>query len=298
MRIFLISLTVLLTAALGTGCDQKAKELAKSNTELMAARDSLKNDLATRDTFIEDVTHAINEVYQNIELARAKEKMILHRSEAFEGRRGATLVEYKGTIIRQIAEVDSALKKDRARVDDLQARLNAQRKQYAGLQEMMNTLNASLKEREETIAQLNQTVGQLRGEIVVKDNRISEQNTKITEQEGVITTQDDQLHRGYYVAGEKSSLKKEGIIDNEGGFLWGLLGSTTVMNPTADASTFTPIDTRKETAIEVNGNIDEILPRRSPGCYTTTRKDENHTVLRILEPERFWQDKYLVIVRD
>ena len=65
------------------------------------------------------------------------------------------------------------------------------------------------------------------GDVVVKDNRISEQNTKIDEQSGIITTQDTELHRAYFVAGEKSRLKEKGIIDDEGGFLWGLIGSRT-----------------------------------------------------------------------
>ena len=60
--------------------------------------------------------------------------------------------------------------------------------------------------------------------------------------------------------GTKEELKKKGIITDEGGFLWGLLGSTTIMSSGVDQSVFTPLDKNIDQTLHVPGTIDEILP--------------------------------------
>ena len=66
----------------------------------------------------------------------------------------------------------------------------------------------------------------------------------------------------------RHELEEKGIIKDEGGFLWGLLGSTTTLAPGFDERLFKPMNKEVNTAIQVNGKIDEILPRRSVQSYS------------------------------
>ena len=111
----------------------------------------------------------------------------------------------------------------------------------------------------------------------------------------MIDAQQKKLNTVYYVVGTKDDLRKKGIITDEGGFLWGLLGSTTIMNSGADQSYFTPLDRSKDQTINVDGKIDEILPRRAPELFST---DDTGSKLTITSPDKFWQANYLVIITD
>ena len=101
-----------------------------------------------------------------------------------------------------------------------------------------------------------------------------------------------------YGQGIRKELKEKGIITDEGGFLWGLLGSTTVMSSGVDPSLFTPIDKTKDQSISVQGKIEEVLPHRSEQFFAMGQPVENSSVLTITHPDQFWQDHYLVIVVD
>jgi hypothetical protein len=92
--------------------------------------------------------------------------------------------------------------------------------------------------------------------------------------------------------------KNKGIITDEGGFLWGLLGSTTIASSGIDPSYFTALDKTKDQKIQVQGKIDEVLPRRNPSFFAMAqpKENDNHSELTIVSPEKFWQDNYVVIV--
>ena len=106
------------------------------------------------------------------------------------------------------------------------------------------------------------------------------------------------LGTAYYMAAPREELEEKGIITEEGGFLWGLLGSTTVMSSGFDPASFTALDKTSEQTIRIPGHVAEILPRRNADLFAVSETDENGTELKILQPEKFWQDKYLVVVLD
>ena len=91
----------------------------------------------------------------------------------------------------------------------------------------------------------------------------------------------------------------KGIITKNGGFLWGLLGSTDVLSGSIDTTQFQPMDKTAEQTIHLQGKVDEILPQRSVDSYTeSTDPDQKNSDLQIVEPNKFWQHKYLVVVLD
>ena len=70
------------------------------------------------------------------------------------------------------------------------------------------------------------------------------------------------------------------------------------MSSDFDQSIFKPIDRTREQSIHVDGEIEEILPHRKEALYPTQQPSPEQSELRIVRPERFWQDKFLVIVVD
>ena len=273
------------------GCDNRTEQVEKQNQELM-------HELASRDQFIDEMTNTINDVHTKLEKARAIESNIMQRTTTVEENKKMTQVEVRQSILHQIADFDSFLSENRAKINDIESKLRSSRKQYAGLQKMVATLKRSLEEREKTVAQLESRVQNLESVVSEKTRVIAANETTISGQQSVIKNQSVQLSTAYYVVGKRNDLEGKGIIKDEGGFPWGWIGSTTVLSSGFDNAYFKPIDKSREMTIEVPGRIYEIIPRRNAQFYVKEEKENNLTVLKIVRPDYFWQEDHLVIVTD
>jgi hypothetical protein len=147
----------------------------------------------------------------------------------------------------------------------------------------------------QTIAEREQSIAALEGRIMGLESSVAEKSQIITEREATISQQQKALNTAYYIVGTRSELKEKGIISKEGGFLWGLLGSTEVLGNDIDKSFFTAIDLTKDEKIEVEGEVDELIPARKQEFFELTM-NENKSEIAIKNPNKFWQEKYLVIV--
>jgi len=268
------------------GCNTKEEELQKKLDQTQNERTSLQQNIAERDKYIEDVMQSINQVYTDLEAARAKEGKLLKGAAGKEGSGQPAIVDTRQKVLHDISDIGLVLKENRKKIADIQHRLRLEHNKIAGLDSLISNLKVSLLEREQSIAQLQAQVQGL-------ENTVAEKTRVIEQKDNVIDQQQRTMNTGYYVVGTKDELKKKGIIADEGGFLWGLLGSTTVMASDFDKSSFTPIDKTKGDPIHVDGKIEEILPRRNQEFFAT---DEQGSSLKIVSPDRFWQNNYLVIV--
>ncbi len=271
------------------GCNNRTDELEKQNAQLQSTNSALTQDIASRDSYIEEVTQSINDVYTNLESVRLKEKKMLKNADEIEASKKMTSADVRQKVKDQITSITSELKDSRDKINGLQSKLKSYNAKFAGLNTMVENLKHTLEEREQTLAQMTTKVNDLQQDVAEKTKLITEKETTINNQQTVINT-------GYYAIGTRDELEKKGIIAKEGGFLWGLLGSTTILGSGFDNNDFRAIDKTTSTTIEVNGKINEILPKRSEEFYLKTEPEGNHSTLKITQPDRFWQDKYLVII--
>ena len=274
------------------GCDRtKEEQLQQQVAQLQGEQTSLQQNLAERDKYFEEVMHSVNEVYADLEKARVKEGQLAERVGGSETSAQITDVSTRQQLLSNIGDIGSALKANRKKIGELQAKMKSFRGEVASLNKLVENLKQSLQEREQSIATLQSRVQGL-------ETTVAEKSKTISEKESVIDQQQKSMNTAYMIVGTRKELKEKGIIANEGGFLWGLLGSTTVLANGFDRSLFTPIDKTKDQTVSVQGNIDEVLPHRSEDVFATARPAENGSVLTIVQPDRFWQDNYLVIVVD
>ncbi|MGH9425637.1 MAG: hypothetical protein ACRD2L_04930 [Terriglobia bacterium] len=282
-----------LCAMLMIGCSNKEKEeqLQQQLSKAQSDQAALQQSITERDKYFEDVMRAINEVYADLETARAKEAQLVERTGGTEGPAQITNADTRQKLLKSIDDIGSALKENRKKIADLQSRMKKFRGEIAGLNKLVDNLKQSLQEREQSIARLEVRVQGL-------EATVAEKAKMIEEKESVIDRQQKTMNTGFYVVGTRKELKEKGIITDEGGFLWGLLGSTSVMASGVDETLFSPIDKSMDQTISVQGKIKEILPRRNEEFFATRQSDENRSELTIVRPEKFWQDKYLVVVVD
>ncbi len=280
------------------GCNNRSEEMEKRNAELQNRNDELQHELTARDTYVDTVTQSINDVYVTLEGIRSREQSLLSRSSELETAKKRSRQEIRESILQEIAVIDSTIKGNRVKLNNLQSKVNSYRSQYAGLKKLVQTLQNTITEREQTIAELQQKVTGLETELGEKKTLVAHQDSVITNQRTVIDRQQSRLTTGYYIIGTKRDLEAKGIIRREGGFLWGLLGATSVLANGFPRDGFVPINNTTETSIDVKGSVDEIIPKRNPQFYSETDHDGKQTTLRITDPGNFWEQNYLVIVTD
>ena len=280
------------------GCNDRAKELEQQNAELQQKNNAITQELSIRDEYVDTVTQAINTVYDNLEQARAKEKSILQETKEMESQKKATKEELRGKLLTKITDIGTTLKTDRTKLAELQKKVSAYRSRFTGLTTLVANLKKTIEEREQSIAELELRVRGLEQDVTEKARLITQRDSVIVDQHSTIDRQHSVITTAYYIVGKRDELEKKGIIKKDGGFLWGLLGSSTILANGFDQSDFKPINKVEEKTIEVTGRIDDILPKRNQQFYTKTELGDNRSVISIAEPTNFWQDKYLVIITD
>lgn len=283
---FFITATLVLAALFAWGCGNK--EMEQQVSTLRQQNQDLASNLSSQDAYIDEVVASINEIYAEIEQTRSSEKSLLSETRGFESGAKLSKTEVRTQLNDRITAIRGTLHENSEKLAGLQKKLNQNRKQYAGLQEMVANLKKSIEEREQSIAALQARVTGLEGEVASKSMMVAARDSVIGAREREISTV-------YYVIGTKAELEKKGIIRDEGGFL--SIGETTVLASGLDRDLFTPVD-RTNRIFHVDGKIDEILPKRNPEFYRQEKVGGRETLLTVADADRFWQDKYLVILVD
>lgn len=275
------------------GCGDRAKldELQRQNEALQNTNNQLHQDLVDRDDYVEKVTGSINDIHTSLEAVKAEEHSLLRETTGLESQKKLTRDEVRAKVFDKIDAIKATLRDNHKRLAAIQSQLSSSRKQYAGLKKMLEDLRITLAGRDSSIAKLNLYVQGLERDVTDKGKLIAQRDS-------VIRTQFETITTAYYIEGTRDELEQMGIIHNEGGFLWGLLGSTTTLASGFDDKYFKPINKTMENTISVKGKIDEIIPRRNAQYYKKTDIGEDETTLTIAQPNDFWKDRYLVIVTD
>ncbi len=277
------------------GCN-KNDELEKRAAELQVKDSELRQELASRDEYIDNVTRSINDVYANLESIRTREKLIMNESNQMENVKKPE--EIRRRLLGEIATIDTTLRLNRKKIDDLQSKVNSYRAQFASLRNLVSTLKKTIEDREASIAALELKVSGLEAEVGEKTKMVADRDSTIGRHLATIEMQRRQISTGFYVVGTRNELEGKGIIKKEGGFLWGLLGSTTVLASGFNRDYFRPINKWEDKMIDIKGDISEIVPRRDEQLYSMNEPGKHESVLKILEPNKFWQENYLVIITD
>lgn len=282
---------VLLGFTLIVGCSSKEEQLQERLSESEQKRQEMNQFVAERDSYMVEVIGAVNAVYADLEQARASEGKLLHQAENAGKNETSTSLDTRQKLIANIGEIGTTLKENRKRISELEARSRASNRRIASLDTLIGNLRQALRDREESIAMLE-------AKVLGLETTVAENSRRVAERDSVISEQRERMNTAYFIVGTREQLEEKGIITNQGGFLWGLLGSTTVLASGIDSSEFISIDRTKDQLIRVTGRVDEIIPSRQDRFFSMAQRDDEHANLVITNPNKFWQDRYLVIVVD
>ena len=283
MKTFLISLTILIFL----GCsNSKIDELEEKNTQLEGQLKLVTQQSILKDEFVEEYTNTINEVYKNLDRIRKREGLIQKYTTDIEKKKDTTLKE---KMLSHISSIDDYLRDSKKQLNLLKERMYANQMRTAMLEETIDDLSKALDEKEKLVVELKNRVSEL-------GSRIAEVEGELEQKSDIIKQQTKVINTAYYIIGSKNELKEKGIIEEKGGILG--IRKTKKLSSEFQTELFTAMDQTSVTSIPINSEIKKvkIISPHQTESYDLVKKEENQTLLEILDPESFWKIKYLVIL--
>lgn len=279
-----VVLSALCAAALLTACNNSGQ----NKSTLQAQNDSLMLELSNRDTELDKIMGAFNEIQEGFREINEAENRVDLKEGTLESQSAADKIKEDIRFIseklksnrEQIAKLEEQLKNSKYQsaqlkkaVKNLTAELAAKQQQIETLQAELAAKNIRIAELDEAVMDLNKNVDELSAE--------NEAKTKTVE------AQDKALNTAWYVFGTKSELKDQKILKK----------GDVLKDNDFNKDYFTQIDIRKEKEIKLYSKRAELLTTHPQSSYELVKDDKGQLTLKINNPNEFWSvSRYLVIL--
>jgi hypothetical protein len=282
---------VLMCAVIFVSC--KNEDGPKKNREadsLALINSSLYKQLASQDSTNKLFINAFNEIQDNLDSIKMKEKMIVEssRSEDVENK--------KEQIKSAIQSIYEFMARNRGALASLNAKLKrAQANQLhsdsiiAEMQSVIDRLTAQVDSKDKELAELRAQLEKLKLDYDALTN-----NYKAKEEESNQKTAE--LNTAYFIKGTAKELKEKGIVTAAGGFIG--LGKSVKLNNGLQKSQFTKVDITQLTTIPLNCKKAKLISTHPEVSYKISGDEKGKSVdkLEITNPKEFWSEsKFLVI---
>jgi archaellum component FlaC len=200
----------------------------------------------------------------------------------------------------RIAVIRAGVERAKARIEELESRLQTSDVKVAGLEKLVKNLRASVEERELAITQLTARVEELQVQVAGLTSQVREgaqlieaQAVTIETQTAVIEERRREQGTVYYTIGTKKELKEAGLVVSKGGVLG--LGRTLKLSGEFDAAHFSTLDTDEVTVIHIAAKKARVLSDQPVTSYALVPVGEEFD-LHILDAQAFRAVKHVVIM--
>ena len=265
------------------GCKQEKTVPLELN---QMQNDSLQKIIDQRDNEINDMMATLNQIQEGFRLITEAE----NRVSVVKDGEGSNKTEQ---IKNNIRFIQSRMQENRELIDKLRKQLRESTFKSEELKRTLDGLVKQLDDKDKELAQLRAELSAKDIHISELDETISNLNTNVadlknqsTQKSQTISEQDKQLNTAWYAFGTKSELREQNIL---------VKGD--VLKGNFNKNYFTKIDIRVDKEIKLYSKSAKLLTSHQPGSYTLTTDANGQYVLRITNPQQFWQaSKYLVIL--
>jgi hypothetical protein len=282
---------LILLSTVFVSCNEKEK---KEITRLNRENQLLKVESQAKDSSINNILSALNEIESNLSVIREKEAGISIKTTGNEELSPAA----KDRINEDINLISELIAKNKKQISWLQVQLKNSNVKIAEFDKMVEQLNIQITEKDTQIAGLNEELSKRDLDIVHLSASI---DTLKTDKTNLIAKVDDQtnaINTGFYITGTKKELLAGNIIKKEGGFVG--INATTKLKD-FDESKFQKIDIRSFEAINVSNvtskKVQLVTNHPSNSYKLATNAEGKVEKIEITNPDKFWsRSKYLVVM--
>ena len=261
--------------------DSLSRENIVINNELKE-KDSLLN---TKEAAMTEFIQSFNEIQENLNEIKTKEKIISTSSGDTEFRKSD-----KEQVISDIQMIYDMLNKNKQKVANLSKKLKASNLKSGQLELAVTNLTNQLLEKESEITELKNNLEKLSVDF-------TNLNVKYNQEKAESDLKTEKLNTAFYVVGTTKELKNNGVITKEGGFIG--IGKVAELSSTLNSDYFTKVDITKATDIPVSGKQVKLITPHPANSYKMVEGASSIIKLTITDSEKFWSiSKYLIISSD
>lgn len=267
----------------------------KKTEEQTATLENQKLELATqlsqRDSIINEWVLAFNEIESDIRKITARENMLSMQSMNPE-----ISSDKKKQILDEVQYIRELLEQNKKKIASLSAQLRKSGVNIAGLRAQVDTLSATIAQKDNDITALRMELVNRDFEIGALHREVDTMKITLADKELFISRQTDQMNKAYVVSGTYRDLKEKGLLEREGGIL-GLGGKESLKENSLRDDLFTEVDITETTTIPVNSKSAKLVTDHPADSYEIV-KDASDMIsyIEIKDPISFWRiSKYAVV---
>ena len=278
----LIYLIAFLPFVVACGGGNKDGELsAEDSLRAVSGGQSVRID--KQDSSIQSFIHGFNEIQDNLDEIKQKEKIVSENSKDPEVRKTK-----EQQIVDDIQSIYDIMNKNKQRLAAMKSKLKQSNTHNDELEKFVARLTTEIEEKD---AQINDLKGQLE-KMNVQMTALNLNYEEATQESAVKT---EKLNTAYYAFGTSKELIKNNVLTKEGGFIG--MGKTAKMKEDFNKAYFTKADISTLTEITLAAKKAKLITTHPAGSYKIEGADGKAEKLVITNAEDFWSaSKYLVIV--
>ncbi len=282
MKKLIYLLVVLVPFAFGCGGGNKGGILSAEDS-LRAVSGGQAVRIHDQDSSIQSFIRGFNDIQDNLDLIKEKEKMVTANSKDAEMRKTK-----QEQIVDDIQAMYDIMNKNKQQLANMRAKLKDSNKKNEVLEKFITRLTAEIDAKDVQIADLKTQLEQL-------NVALSSLNTNYTEAKQESAVKTEKLNTAYYAFGTAKELIKNNVLTKEGGFIG--IGKNQKLKSDFNKEYFTKVDISTTNSIVLGAKKAKLITTHPSGSYKIEGADGKAEKLTILNGEEFWSaSKYLVIV--
>lgn len=263
----------------GTGKDKATNPVEDS---LKNVAQNLGGQVVAKDSAIFGFIRAFNEIQDNLDVIKEKEKLLTTSSQ-----KGELDQNQKEKIIGDIQAIYDLMVKNKQKLSSMNKKLKKANLKISEFQQMIERLNGQIAEKDGEISELKTQLEKLNVEL-------SEVSMNYQAAQEMLEDKTSKLNTAYYAFGTSKELIKEGVLTKEGGFIG--MGKAEKLRDDFNKSYFTKIDISETSSISLACKKAKLITIHPAGSYKFDGPEGKIAKLVITNPEEFWSaSKYLVV---
>lgn len=269
--------------------DQDSTTLGSENNasnkqveQLLTENDSLKIELAEKDSTLTNYIGYINEIRSNLHLIKDKQHFIINKKANSESLQAddASLIEEIKLLGQLMADNQTKIKHLKSNVKDANLKMD-------GLDEMILSLTEDVDEK-------NMEIFQLQQELENVDASFAELFEAYTDKTEMLNEANAKLNAAYYTVGTKAELLENGVISKEGGVLG--IGASKELKNDFNKAYFTEVKIDDVNEIPLGVKKVQLITTHPSSSYKLVGENPIEKLV-IKNAEEFWSvSKYLVVL--
>lgn len=287
----LLGLTALLAV---TSCGNKDQQAALDSDSVRIADLTTEYNQAT--SFNDSLMLLMGDIYTGLDSINMQEGLLYSQ--------GGDNVDRRAEIRENLANIRARLNANRQLLNDMEAKIKNSDNQNAVLTKTIAQLKAHIQQQEQKISQLEADLSKTKEELTVAHGEITNLNTQVAETQEQVKVEtaakekaqqetvaaENEANRVYYCIGTNKELKNKGILEKK------FLRATKVLQGNFDHNYFTAADKRSISLIPTGGKKVEIKTNMPADSYQIIDNADGTKSIKITNPTKFWSlSPYLVV---